>query len=135
MQKITLKQSPDGYSKFLLMHAPNDGNCFYHALATALQNGKNMQSLRKIVTAHLVRNAHNRTLRQAARRASQNKNWAETEEVSAAAEAFQRHILVFETMLNMWTSFGDEQKKPIYLLNTYNVHFEPLIPWFLDKKA
>ena len=118
------------HARFRVLSTQNDGNCFYHAVAAASNVDEwTARTVRAAVAHHFrTHGTRNRTEREALQRTETDGAWAHTEEVIAAAHALQRHVLVFEDVLDAWTSFGDENHLPLYLINRANVHFEGLAP-------
>lgn len=116
--------------RFRVFRTRNDGNCFYHAVAASSDDESWTHRTVRAAVAHHFRTSgvRNRAEREALQRAETDGAWAHTEEVIAAAHALRRHVLVFEDVLNDWTSFGDETHPPLYLINRSNVHFEGLAP-------
>lgn len=100
--------------RFRVVRVPGDGNCFYHAVISAMRakgiNGKcpaTMLSLRSLVAKYIERSDKSNAGQRAALRAARTGVWAENEEVGATAAVLGLRIKVWEGVNGMWVTFGE----------------------------
>lgn len=114
--------------RFRRIPVPHDGDCFYHSMHKGLlvlgREAPPPQTIRRRVSRRLAAGS-SRAMREGARRARAGE-WAENEEVGAAAAEFGVQIRMWESANRMWVIFG--QGRVVHMRNIDNVHFEPIVP-------
>ena len=123
--------------RFARVRVPSDGDCFFHTLAICLKHAdKPTRDARTLRTAlaryqaaqlRRARSAHHRAQLVRSVQRLRGNEWAEHDEVAAAAHLHGLHIRVFEGANRMWISFGNTSHPTVYVLNARNDHFEPLV--------
>lgn len=122
---------PKGRTFRRIADVPSDGSCFYHSMHWALRDmdreAPPTPTIRRMVAQHL-RKKGSRAQTEAYARAASNE-WAQAEEVAAAADVFRVQIRVWEGVNKMWVTFGSNERAPtVYMHNPHNVHFDPIAP-------